>query len=72
MVSYVNKKGERCTYPLTQAMESSNQELVKRLKYTKDLISHMMTSNAQYINKDDSSNEQKVLKQSSAHIEEMS
>ena len=51
MVTYVNKKGERCTYPLASAMESSNAEMVKRLKYTKDLMAHMMASNSSYIDK---------------------
>ena len=52
MVTYVNKKGERCSFPLAAAMESSHEEMVKRLKYTKDLLSHMMASNASYIDKD--------------------
>ena len=53
-------------------METSNQELAKRLKYTKDLISSMMSSNAQFINKGgDNSTDQKVLKQSSQINEEM-
>ena len=34
VVTYVNKKGERSTYPLNSAMESANLEMVKRLKYT--------------------------------------
>lgn len=51
MVTYVNKKGERCTYPLVSAKESSNAEMVKRLKYTMELLAHMMASNASYIDK---------------------
>jgi hypothetical protein len=46
VVTYVNKKGERCTYPLNSAMESSNLEMVKRLKYTKDILTHMLNANA--------------------------
>lgn len=45
MVNYVNKKGERSTYPLSSAMESANFEMVKRLKYTKDILTHMLVSN---------------------------
>ena len=46
VVTYVNKKGERSTYPLNTAMESSNLEMVKRLKYTKDILTHMLNANA--------------------------
>lgn len=34
-VTYVNKKGERSTMPLNQALDSNNAEMTKRLKYTK-------------------------------------
>jgi polo-like kinase 1 len=46
VVTYVNKKGERSNYPLSTAMESSNLEMVKRLKYTKDILTHMLQTNA--------------------------
>jgi len=46
VVTYVNKKGERSTYPLNSAMESANIEMVKRLKYTKDILTHMLNANA--------------------------
>lgn len=42
LVTYVNKRGERSTYPLTSALESTNQEMTKRLKYTKDILTHML------------------------------
>merc|ERR1712147_182976 len=42
VVTYVNKRGERSTYPLNSAMESANLEMVKRLKYTKDILTHML------------------------------
>ena len=45
VVTYVNKKGERSTYPLNSAMESANLEMVKRLKYTKDILTHMLNTN---------------------------
>lgn len=44
-VTYVNKKGERITYPLTTALESTNVEMSKRLKYTKDILTHMLAAN---------------------------
>ena len=46
VVTYVNKKGERSTYPLSSAMESANLEMVKRLKYTKDILTHMLNANS--------------------------
>jgi len=45
VVTYVNKKGERLTYPLTSALESTNVEMSKRLKYTKDVLTHMLNAN---------------------------
>lgn len=44
MVTYVNKRGERSTYPLSTALESSNAEMSKRLKYTKDILTHMLSA----------------------------
>ena len=51
VVTYVNKKGERSTYPLNSAMESANLEMVKRLKYTKDILTHMLNANVANVNK---------------------
>jgi len=45
IVTYVNKKGERSNYPLATALESSNQEMAKRLKYTKEILTHMLNNN---------------------------
>lgn len=42
LVTYVNKAGERNTYPLPTALDSSNAEMSKRLKYTKDILSQMV------------------------------
>ena len=47
IVTYVNKKGERSTYPLCTALENSNYEMTKRLKYTKDILTHMLNMNLQ-------------------------
>ena len=51
IVTYVNKKGERSTYPLNSAMDSANIEMVKRLKYTKDILTHMLNANHANTNK---------------------
>ena len=47
VVTYANKKGERTTYPLSTALENSNYEMTKRLKYTKDILTHMLNMNMQ-------------------------
>lgn len=44
-MTYVNKKGEKTNYPLQTALESSNQEMTKRLKYTKEILTHMLNAN---------------------------
>lgn len=43
-VTYVNKKGERMTYPLATALESKDTEMAKRLKYAKDILTHMLST----------------------------
>jgi len=43
-VTYVNKKGERETFPLSSALESTNAEMAKRLTYTKNILTHMLSS----------------------------
>jgi len=44
LVTYVNKKGERSVMPLNQALDSNNMEMTKRLKYTKDILTHMLNN----------------------------
>lgn len=46
VVMYVNKRGERSVHSLSSAMESSNAEMTKRLKYTKDMLARMLQGNA--------------------------
>jgi polo-like kinase 1 len=46
----VNKKAERQTLPLNQALESNNAEMTKRLKYTKDILTHMLNNNTHNTN----------------------
>lgn len=44
LVTYVNKKGERTKYPISSALDSDNSEMAKRLKYTKEILTHMLNS----------------------------
>ena len=36
--------------PLNQALDSNNAEMTKRLKYTKDILTHMLNNNQQQTN----------------------
>ena len=51
LVTYVNKKGEREQYSLALALESTNKDLNKRLKYTKEILTQMVQGNNQQKNK---------------------
>jgi polo-like kinase 1 len=44
LVTYVDKEGVRQKYPINTAMESQNTQMAKRLKYTKDILTHMIQS----------------------------
>lgn len=44
LVTYLSKSGEKTTMPLDRALESTNTEMTRRLKYTKDILSHMLQS----------------------------
>ncbi len=44
MVTFVDKKGTKSNYPLSSALDSENIEMSKRLKYTKDIISHSLSA----------------------------
>jgi len=45
IVTYLNKKGERMNFPLATALESNNADMAKRLKYTKEVLTHMLGNN---------------------------
>jgi polo-like kinase 1 len=42
IVTYVNKKGERLEFPIGNALDSSNTEMARRLRYTKEILTHML------------------------------
>ena len=44
IVTYMDKKGQLSTYPLNTALDSNNLEMTKRLKYTKQILMHMLTA----------------------------
>jgi len=45
VITYVNKKGERLNYHLNTALESNNTEMIKRLKYTREILTRMLKQN---------------------------
>ena len=46
IVTYLDKKGVRSTFALNTALDSNNYEMTKRLKYTKQILMHMLNSKA--------------------------
>ena len=44
-VTYINKKGEKQMYALSAALEMTNPEMSKRLRYTKDILTHIISGN---------------------------
>ena len=42
LVTYVTKQGTRNTWPLKEALDSSDSEMIKRLKYAKDIVQNMV------------------------------
>ena len=40
----MSKKGDKSEYPIATALESRNAEMAKRLKYTKEILTHMLTN----------------------------
>ena len=44
-ITYTNKGGEKSVYPINKALNSSNHEMNKRVKYTKEVLAHMMSIN---------------------------
>lgn len=44
-ITYTNKEGIRLTYPLGAALESTNEEMNKRMQYTKNILTHLLQNN---------------------------
>ena len=45
IVIFVDKQGEVSEYSLSNAMESSNRDLTKRLRYSKEVLTSMLQPN---------------------------
>ena len=44
-VTYINKAGEKVKYPLNKSLNTPNSEMNKRVKYTKEVLAHMVSLN---------------------------
>ncbi|EGR28317.1 protein kinase domain protein, partial [Ichthyophthirius multifiliis] len=44
IVTYVDKKGNRLNFPLSTALDNSNMEMQKRLKYTKEILTSLLSN----------------------------
>ena len=55
-IRYTNKKGEITVYPINKALNSSNHEMNKRVKYTKEVLAHMISINKKKIEKNNTTN----------------
>ena len=44
-ITYTNKSGEKIVYPLKNSLNSSNFEMNKRVKYAKQVLTHMININ---------------------------
>ncbi|KAL4513145.1 hypothetical protein ABPG72_017830 [Tetrahymena utriculariae] len=53
IISFMNKKGERFHYPLADAMNSTNQGMTKRLRQTKEILTHLLKNNQRQNTNDD-------------------
>lgn len=42
MVTYIDKKGSACSYPLSNVLDVPSPELAKRLRYTKDILVNLL------------------------------
>ena len=55
-ITYTNKGGEKNVYPISKALNSSNHEMNKRVKYTKEVLAHMMSINKKKLEINNNSN----------------
>ena len=58
-ITYINKIGEKVVYPLNKGLNSSNHEMNKRVKYTKEVLSHMVSINKKKLNNNEKEGETK-------------
>ena len=52
-VTYTNKTGEKIVYPLYNALNSTNYEMNKRVKYAMNVLTYMIKENKKKNDKND-------------------
>ena len=63
-ITYINKNLEKKVYPLNKGLNSSNHEMNKRVKYTKEVLAHMISINKKKSEKNDNNEiKEEVTKQ---------
>ena len=68
IVTYLDKKGQKSTFPLSSALDSKNNEMTKRLRYTKQILMHMLTSKNHGSGQNNNNNQQQQQQQSSTTV----
>ena len=51
-VTYINKAGEKIKYPINKSLNTPNSEMNKRVKYTKEVLAHMVSLNKKKLQND--------------------
>ena len=44
-VTYINKKEEKLEFPLNAIFDSNNYEMIRRVRYVKEVLAHMVNIN---------------------------
>lgn len=50
VLTYINKKKEKISLPMNKALEEPDQEMAKRIKYTRDILNYMMNNRKKKVN----------------------
>ena len=55
-VTYINKKEEKLEFPLNAIFDSNNYEMIRRVRYVKEVLAHMVNINKKKLEKNDDDN----------------
>ena len=60
-VTYINKKEEKFVYPLDKVFENNNYEMIRRVKYIKEILAYMININKKNLEKNDNNKGNKSI-----------
>ena len=60
-VTYINKKEEKFVYLLNKVFESNNYEMIRRVKYIKEILEHMVNLNKENTKVKDDQKEKELI-----------